>query len=151
MPWVSGGRVEFGEPKTAAGRRVIALDSGLTKTLEDYLDSFVSAEVTALVFTTPDGEPLHRGRFRKVWARASRSAGAGGLNFHDLRHTGLTLAGQAGATLAELGHLAGHADAKAVARYQHSEMARQRAIADRVAEARLEAADYPTVVAIARP
>ena len=49
---------------------------------------------------------------------ARRQAGRDDLRFHDLRHTGLTNAAIAGATLAELMQLAGHSTAGAAMRYQ---------------------------------
>lgn len=58
-----------------------------------------------------------------------KSLGLEGLRFHDLRHTGLTLAGEAGATLAELMARAGHSDVGAAMIYQHASLERDRALA----------------------
>jgi len=65
------------------------------------------------------------------------------FRFHDLRHTGLTMFAQEGATLAELMRRGGHADISIVLRYQHATMTRDRELADRMSErvsARLAAA-----------
>jgi integrase len=35
---------------------------------------------------------LRRSGFRHIWSRALKSAGLTGVRFHDLRHTGSTLA-----------------------------------------------------------
>jgi len=43
-----------------------------------------------------------------------------GLHFHDLRHTGNTLAAQAGASLADLKARMGHDSARAAMIYQHA-------------------------------
>ncbi|WP_044492612.1 tyrosine-type recombinase/integrase [Nesterenkonia massiliensis] len=62
--------------------------------------------------------------------------------FHDLRHTGLTIFAQEGATLAELMRRGGHSDIRVVLRYQHSTMARDRELAERMsrtAQAKIEA------------
>lgn len=62
--------------------------------------------------------------------------------FHDLRHKGLTIFAQEGATLAELMRRGGHSDIRVVLRYQHSTMARDRELAERMsitAQAKIEA------------
>jgi hypothetical protein len=52
-----------------------------------------------------------------------------GLRFHDLRHTGNTLAAVAGATTKELMARAGHSTADAALRYQHATQERDKTIA----------------------
>jgi integrase len=66
----------------------------------------------ALVFTAPDGGPLHAGNFRRrVWRPATRATGIE-LRFHDLRHTAGTLAATTpGATLRDVQARLGHASA----------------------------------------
>ena len=51
---------------------------------------------------------------------ARRAAGRPDLRFHDLRHTGATLAAATGATIAELMRRLGHSTAQAAMRYQHA-------------------------------
>ncbi|HEY4993459.1 MAG TPA: hypothetical protein VII33_15390, partial [Nakamurella sp.] len=51
----------------------------------------------ALVFTGPKGAPLRRSNFQRHWRAALAGAGVTGVHFHDLRHTGNTLAAHAGA------------------------------------------------------
>jgi integrase len=53
-----------------------------------------------------------------------------GLHFHDLRHTGNTLAAQTGASLADLMMCMGHESARAAMIYQHDTDEASRAIAD---------------------
>jgi integrase len=49
------------------------------------------------VFVGVKGGQLRRSNFSKPWARALAKAGLpGDLHVHDLRHTGNTLAGEAG-------------------------------------------------------
>lgn len=60
---------------------------------------------------------------------ARRLAGRSDLHFHDLRHTGLTNAAVAGATLAELMALAGHSTPGAAMRYQHAAQDRMQDLA----------------------
>lgn len=86
------GQLEWGPPKTAAGRRMVSLPVLLTDLLAIQL---VRPEVvgSGLVFPTPLGEPMRRSNFaRRVWAPAVRSLGLDGLRFHDLRHTAVAMA-----------------------------------------------------------
>lgn len=54
------------------------------------------------------------------------------LHFHDLRHTGNTLASTAGASTRELMTRMGHSSSRAALIYQHMTSDRDRAIADRL-------------------
>jgi len=51
-----------------------------------------TAALSALVFTGPKGAPLRRGNFTRAWRQATASSGLVNIHFHDLRHTGNTLA-----------------------------------------------------------
>jgi len=138
---LAGGRVEFGPPKTAAGKRTIALDPDLAKLVETHLAEHVGSDPDSLLFTSPEGHPLRRTKFRHRWLEACRVAKVSGLHFHDLRGSCLTLAAQTGATTAELMHLAGHTTPTVAMRYQHATVERDRAIADRLAQMRRAAAE----------
>ncbi len=54
------------------------------------------------------------------------------MHFHDLRHTGNTLAATGGATTRELMHRMGHSSVRAALIYQHLVNGRDQAIADQV-------------------
>lgn len=64
--------------------------------------------------------------------QSNAKAGLPGVHFHDLRHAGLTLTAQAGATLAEVMRRAGHSSAAAALRYQHAADRRDAVIASRL-------------------
>jgi integrase len=73
-------------------------------------------------------------------------AGLPDAHFHDLRHAGLTLSAQAGATLAEVMRRAGHSSAAAAMRYQHAADQRDTEIAARLsalAQDRLQSRQAP--------
>jgi hypothetical protein len=55
--------------------------------------------------------------------------GLGEFHFHDLRHTGNTLAASSGASTRELMHRMGHASMRAALIYQHATSERDREIA----------------------
>jgi len=63
---LAGGKVQFGPPKTAAGRRVVAIPDELATILKRHLDDNVGADPDALVFTSPEGHPLRCRRSRKL-------------------------------------------------------------------------------------
>ena len=86
-----------GKPKSHAGRRRIALPRFVAEALRDHLDAFVADEPDALVFANSAGNPLHQSSFQTHhWKPAKARAGVE-LRFHDLRHTAVALAIQAGA------------------------------------------------------
>src|SRR5690606_23689470 len=91
------GRMEWGPPKTAAGRRSVSLPPRLAEMLAKQLERPMVAR-SGLVFPTPLGEPMRRSNFaRRVWAPAVEKLGLDGLRFHDLRHTAVALAISKGA------------------------------------------------------
>ena len=77
---------------------------------------------------------MKHGALYKVYRRARKAAGREDLRWHDLRHTGATLAAQAGATLAELMNRLGHTTVTAALIYQHAAAGRDAEIARRLSE-----------------
>jgi integrase len=98
-----------------------------------YIESHPAPD-NAPMFTGPKGRRLSRGYLRSQWNLATVSAGLAGVHLHDLRHTGLTLAAQTGATLKELMVRAGHVSPKAALMYQHATAERDEGIADRLSD-----------------
>ena len=118
-------------PKSAAGRRTVALPKPLTDELAAHLEVFTTPGDDGYVFTSVDGLPVQASNFRnRVWLPAVRAAGLDGLRFHDLRHTAGTLAAYTGATTKELMARLGHASPRAAMIYQHATADRDRRIAE---------------------
>ena len=65
-----------------------------------------------------------------MWLDALGAAGLPAIHFHDLRHTGNTLAANAGASLRDLMERMGHDSERAALVYLHSSEERQHQIAD---------------------
>jgi len=92
------------EPKTARGRRRIALDPSTVAALRAHHKAQAAERLAAgpawantdLVFTRQDGAPLHPEHVRRQFDRHIARAGLPRVRFHDLRHTHATLALQAG-------------------------------------------------------
>ncbi len=121
-----------GPPKSEAGRRSVAIPSTILPAISAHLET-VGTEPTALLFPAPEGGYLQPHNFRhRVWLPALEAAGLS-YRFHDLRHCALTLAAEAGATIAELMARGGHSSAATAMRYQHASAERDRALAERMA------------------
>jgi len=82
----------------------------------------------ALIFAGAKGAPLRSGNFGRAvkWTRTVTSVGLANFHFHDLRHTGNTLAATSGASTRELMHRMGHATMRAALIYQHATSERDR-------------------------
>ncbi len=122
------------EPKTAAGRRTVAIPPFLLARIEDHLIRFAPLDPDELIFRGATGIPLSPNVLQVSWQRARTAVGRTDLRLHDLRHTGLTLAAAAGATTVELMHRAGHSSSVAAMRYQHATQDRDRVIARALGE-----------------
>jgi integrase len=129
---LADGSTIFGPPKSAAGRRVVAFPAEIVPMIEVHLAEHVGASKDALLFTSREGLPLRRTKFRPHWSAACRVVGVTGLHFHDLRGSGATWAATAGATVRELMSRLGHSTPAVALRYQHATLERDRAIADRL-------------------
>lgn len=124
------GVVVLGPPKSDAGRRTVAMPRPLVAEVAAHLDRFTGPDPDALVFTGERGGAVERAHFNGVWQRARAQVDREDLRFHDLRHTGNTLAAATGASVAELMARMGHASPAAALRYQHATRDRDRVIAD---------------------
>jgi integrase len=125
---LDGGRRILTEPKTEAGRRVVALPQLVLDSLAEHLDG-IGEDANSLLFPTEGGGLLPTTTFYKHWRRARHQVGHDELHLHDLRHAAGTLAAWTGATERELMARLGHANPAASRRYQHAARDRDRAIA----------------------
>ena len=91
------------------------------------LKAVVGSAPDAPIFTSPAGNLLHHGNFRKrVWLPALSKAGLSGVRLHDLRHAGNVLVADAGGNLRELMERMGHSTTRAALIYLHGGDDRQR-------------------------
>ena len=127
---VRGGGFAFGPPKSRAGKRMVTIPEVILPVIQWHLACFAQEGDEGLVFTSPAGHPMHHSNFRRrVWLPALGKAGLPAVHFHDLRHTGNTLAASAGATLRELMDRMGHDSQRAAMVYLHGSAERQHQIA----------------------
>jgi integrase len=137
---LDGGAMVLAPPKSRAGKRVVGFPALIVPELRQHLDTYVGADPDAFVFLGAKGGFLRGSNFRREanWARALADLGVSGLHFHDLRHTGNTLAAQSGASLADLKARMGQDSDRAALIYHHASQAADRKIADAL-DARIRA------------
>ncbi len=115
------GTIEWGVPKTRAGRRNVPMPNVVVSALDRHLDEHVAPDAGALVFGGANGGVLRAGSWRtRFWSPALRAAGLDGLRVHDLRHTAVALWIAAGASPKQIATWAGHTSVSVVLdRYGH--------------------------------
>jgi integrase len=118
------------KPKTDAAYRSVALPAHVVAALKDHMDEHAGPD---RVFVARDGGPMRGDTLRQAFVRARRKVGMDDFRFHDLRHTGQTLAAATGATLADLMRRLGHSSPAAANRYLHAVSGRDEAIAEALA------------------
>jgi integrase len=101
-------------PKTARGRRVVAVDDATVDVLIEHRERclLTTARVGALadlVFCRPDGAPLYPSSVSRTFTALAPQAGVPRIRLHDLRHTHATLALQAGVHPKIVSERLGHA------------------------------------------
>jgi hypothetical protein len=110
-------RRQPGEPKTARGRRTIALDPATVAALRQYRKRQAEERLRAgphyadsgLAFTMPDGAPIHPNRFSLWFRRRARAAGLPAIRLHDMRHSYATAGLAAGVPPKVMSERLGHA------------------------------------------
>lgn len=119
-----------GKPKSEAGIRDKAIPPHLVPAFRRHLADHAAFGRDGLLFPgARSGEQLAPSSLYRPYYRARKAAGRPDLRWHDLRHTGATLAAVSGATTAELMAMFGHSTPAAAMRYQHAAADRDRAIA----------------------
>jgi integrase len=134
-----GGTWEMGQPKTASGRRSIALPASCVAALRKHRAS-QNAERLRLgdvwddhgfVFTNETGGPLHVNSLMCRFRKLITAAGVPTIRFHDLRHTSATLLLAEGVHPKIVQERLGHADiSMTLNRYSHVTPGMQRQAAD---------------------
>ncbi|MGH3201974.1 MAG: site-specific integrase [Streptosporangiaceae bacterium] len=136
-----------GEPKTDAGKRTVTIPPHVLPVLAEHMEKWSGPE---RVFVARDGRPMRGDAVRQAFDRARRKAGMPGFRFHDLRHTGQTLAAATGATVKDLMRRLGHSSPVAAYRYLHAVDGRDAEIASALSElaAHGDAAKLPKSIVV---
>jgi integrase len=134
-------RLENGEPKTASGRRRIALPASVidslrrhrVRQLEYRLKAGLAFEDRGLVFTNETGGPVHPNTLSARFRRLIVTVGVPTIRFHDLRHTCATLLLGQGVHPKVVQERLGHTDiAMTMNLYSHVTADMQRQAADQL-------------------
>jgi integrase len=120
--------LEFADVKTQTSRRTIDLDERTIavlrawrkKQLEERLLVGRRDDEAGLVFTQPDGSPVHPDYFSQVFERHVSKSQLPRIRLHDLRHTHATILLQAGVPVKVVSERLGHSSpAFTMSVYQH--------------------------------
>jgi integrase len=132
----------WSDPKTARGRRVLSLDPATMTTLralrarqaQDRLLAGAAYTDHGLVFSHPDGSPLHPDTTSHNFVRRAAQLDLPPIRLHDLRHTWATLALETGIHPKVVQERLGHSNVSiTLDLYSHVSPAMQSDAADRVA------------------
>ena len=121
-------------PKTAAGMRTVHVPTPFLPMLRQHLLEHTTEGPDGLLFPGDRTDHMSVRYLMDRYRPAREAAGRPDLTIHHLRHTALTLAGQHGATAAELQARAGHASQAAMAIYQHATLDRDKALAEKIGQ-----------------
>jgi integrase len=138
----------LGTTKTESSRRTVHLPPHVVTLLADHMERYTRPGPDALVFADERGRIAPAKLRQRSFRRARNAIGRPDLTWHDLRHTGATIAAQAGASLRELQHRLGHSTVRAAMIYQHADSRRDRELAQAMSQ--LAAPPTPNVVPIRR-
>jgi integrase len=132
VSWPTAHTPVVGTPKSEAGVRTIAIPPHIVAPLAAHIERYSQPGPDGLLFPNTEGQHMHHGSLYKVFRPARAKAGRPDLRWHDLRHTGATMAARSGATLAELMNRLGHSTVAAALVYQHAADDRDQQIAERL-------------------
>jgi integrase len=124
----------YGPPKARASLRTNALPEAIRPVIVEHLAKYVKNSPDAWVFTGDRGNPIRSGNRNLLtgWKEAVVSIGRPGLHFHDLRHTGNTLAAQTYVSTKDLMARMGQDSSRAALIYQHASRQVDQTIADKL-------------------
>lgn len=114
------------EPKSEAGKRTVTIPPHVLPLLRDHQDRF-----SGPTYSIADryGDQVRGNTLYQAFVRARDRVGLT-ISFHDLRHTGQSLAAAAGASLVDLKKRLGHSSTAAAQRYMHAVEGRDAQIAN---------------------
>lgn len=129
-----GGVESVGSLKTPASIRTVAMPPAMLERMREHVEEFVQPHPSApIVYRLGDPDTrLSNKHLHSYYDPAVAQAGLPGFRFHDLRHTALTMAARAGATLEELKARAGHSSNEMAMHYQTATLERDRSLAEKL-------------------
>ncbi|HXS25514.1 MAG TPA: tyrosine-type recombinase/integrase, partial [Gemmatimonadales bacterium] len=104
------------DSKSEAGKRTVNVPPHVMPLLRQHAADFAGPEFFCV---GRDGRRMRGKTIYQAFARARDRVGVK-IEFHDLRHTGQSMAASTGATLVDLKKRLGHASSAAALRYMHA-------------------------------
>ncbi|MET9575765.1 tyrosine-type recombinase/integrase [Streptomyces massasporeus] len=117
-------------PRALRASAPFSISAAIIPDIRDHLERYAEPGADGRVFLGAKEATPRRNHFNRLWRKACNEAGIKGMHFHDLRHTGNTLAASTAASTRELMTGMGHSTARVALIYQHASAARDRLIAD---------------------
>lgn len=131
---VPGQPITFGRPKTVKSERTVHLPAFVAECLDAHMETHTPKHPDALVFSMNGGGAVTNLRLSYVFRRVRTAIGRDDLTWHDLRHTGATLAYRAGASVPDVQARLGHTTMRAASIYAHRTDESDRVLAERLDE-----------------
>jgi integrase len=122
------------DPKSDAGKRTVTIPPHVVPILELHARQFVGDD---FFFVDRYGNRVRSNAIYQAFVRARKKVGVE-ISFHDLRHTGQSVAAATGASLVDLKMRLGHSSTAAAQRYMHAVEGRDAQIAQRLSEMALD-------------
>lgn len=118
------------DPKSDAGKRTVTIPPHVLPALQTHADHFAGTEY---FFVDRYGNRVRSNAIYQAFVRARKKVGVE-ISFHDLRHTGQSLAAATGASLVDLKKRLGHSSTAAAQRYMHAVEGRDAQIAQALSQ-----------------
>lgn len=114
--------VDIDDPKSSAGKRVLALPGELQRALKERADQFRRAGPATFLFASSTGRPIHRSVLRRHLKAAALQAGLPPtFRLYDLRHAHATMLSDSGVPTRVAADQLGHANPSlTLSVYEHS-------------------------------
>ena len=122
-------------PTKTEDTRNVDLPAITVAVMAEYLKTVPRGLPSAPLFLRKDGKVLTRAQLQHAFKKARKSVGLEKYHLHDVRHSGLTVSAQGGATTRELMARAGHTTMGAAMKYQHAADERGKVVASRMNDA----------------
>ncbi len=122
------------DPKSEAGKRTVTIPPHVVAVLDRHRREFAGEE---FFFIERNENRVRGNTIYQAFVRARKKIGVE-ISFHDLRHTGQSLAAATGASLVDLKQRLGHSSTAAAQRYMHAIEGRDAQIALRLSEMALD-------------
>ncbi|MCP2636773.1 site-specific integrase [Microbacterium sp. HD4P20] len=119
-------------PTKTGQARTVALPPSTAAMLKAHISATKGAAKSPMFLDYTGRSSLTRNATQQAWRKATKALGLDQFHVHDVRHAGLTLAAQAGATTRELMARAGHRTTAAAMTYQHVAEERSALLAERM-------------------